>query len=273
MTQRAFLLFVVAAALAGCSSAPRPAVSPPQAAAIDTAAVLEPFVASLTARMTAVHTLRGRADVEVSSQGWEESSEFEAAVVAERPDSLHLRGYGGPVTVFDLVSAGGRFWAYVRDRRELWTGPVPALERKVGIPSLGQALVSALVGDPFGPPQDARLVSINADRAVVEWSARDGGVAKATIRRLDQTPLSIVWLRGGKTMATVRYDDFVHETEGLWPRKLSFHWNEPQASLRLAFHEQQLNHDLPAEAFTPPDPEGAKHVEFADPDSSERSER
>lgn len=260
-------------ALAGCSSAPKPALTPPSAAAIDTAAVLEPLVRSLTARMTAVHTLRGRAEVEVSSEGWEGSSQFEAAVVAARPDQLHLRGYAGPVTAFDMVSSGERFWAYVRERRELWTGKVPALERRVGIPSLGQALVSALVGDPFGPPQDARLVSITADRAVIEWSARDGGVARATIRRLDQAPLSIVWLREGKTLASVRYDDFVRETEGLWPRKLTFHWNQPQASLRLAFNEQQLNRELAPESFTPPDPEGAKHVEFGDPDSSERSAR
>jgi hypothetical protein len=170
------------------------------------------------------------------------------------------------------VCDGGHFWAYVRDRRELWTGPVRALERRMGIPSLGSALVRALLGDPFGPPENARLVSIDADRAVVEWDARSGGVARATIRRLDGVPLQMAWLRDGQTVATVRYDDYMHENEGLWPRQLAFHWSDPESSLRLAFHELQLNRDLPAISFAPPDPEAAKRVEFADPDSSARGE-
>src|SRR5262249_31663449 len=112
------------------------------------------------------------------------------------------------------------------------------------------------------------------DRAVVEWSARDGGVAQAQIRRLDGVPLAIAWIKDGKTRATVRYDDFVRETEqGPWPRKLSLHWTDPQASLRLAFHEQQLNHEPAPESFTPPDPEGAKRVELSESDSSREERR
>ena len=258
---------------AGCAQAPPPVVTPSRATAIDTAAVLDPLVRSLAQRATVARSLRGRAEIEVTAEGWEGSTQTEAAVLAQRPGQLHLRAYAGPVTALDLVCTDGRFWAYVRDRHELWTGPVHALERRMGIPSLGDALVSALLGDPFGAPENARLVSVDADRAVVEWAARHGGVARATIRRLDGVPLQMAWLRDGQTLATVRYDDYVHENEGLWPRRLSFHWNDPQASLRLAFHELQLNRDLPASSFAPPDPEGAKRVEFGDPDSSERGER
>jgi len=275
MTFRSRLVFAsVALAAWGCAGAPKPATEVPSATAIDTAAVLAPLVRSLEARTRVVRTLRGRAEIEVSAKQWEGSSQTEAAVVAERPDRLHLRAYAGPVTAFDLVSSDGRFWAFVRERRELWTGPVPALEKRTGIPALGKALVSALLGDPFGPPQDARLVSMTPDRAVVEWSAREGGVARATIRRLDDVPLAIEWKREGKTVASVRYDDFVHETEtGLWPRRLSLRWTDPAASLRLSFHELQLNHDLTDAAFAPPDPPGAKHVELGDADSTAGGER
>ena len=228
---------------------------------------------SLVSRTTAVRTLRGRAEIEVSAQPWGGSSQAEAAVLAQKPDQLHLRAYAGPVTAFDLVSASGRFWAYVPERHELWTGPVQALERSTGIPVLGDDLVNALLGDPFGAPQDARLVSLTADRAVVAWAARGGGEALATMRRLDGTPLSFEWRKGGATIATIRYDDFVHETEGLWPRKLTLHWNDPEASLRLVFHELALNRDLPESSFVPPDPAGAKRVDFGGADSSGVGER
>jgi len=260
------------AVAAGCAQAPPPRVVPSRAAAIDTAAVLDPLVRSLVHRATVARSLRGRAEIEVAAEGWEGSAQTEAVVLAQRPDQLHLRAYAGPVTALDLVSHDGHFWAWVRDRHELWTGPVRALEHRMGIPSLGSALVRALLGDPFGPPEGARLLSIDADRAVVEWNAKDGGVARATIRRLDGVPLQMAWLRHGVTIATVRYDDYVHENEGLWPRQLSFHWNDPESSLRLAFHELQLNRDLPATSFAAPDPEGAKRVEFADPDSSARGQ-
>jgi hypothetical protein len=260
-----FVLFGLVAV--GCASAPKPALEAPSAA-VDTAAVLAPLVRSLAARGAAVRTLRGRAEIEVSAQPWGGSSETEAAVLAERPDRLHLRAYAGPVTAFDLVATQGRFWAHVPDRHELWTGPVQALEKRTGIPVLGEDLVRALLGDPFGAPDEARLVSLTADRAVVAWPARDGGEAIATIRRLDGAPLSIEWQRDGGTVATVRYDDYLRETEGLWPRKLMFHWNEPESFVRLAFHELQLNHELPKTAFTPPDLPDAKHIEFTGADSS-----
>jgi len=260
-----FLLGLVAL---GCSSGPKPALEAPSASAVDTAAVLAPIVRSLAARSAAVRSLRGRADIEVSAQPWGGSSETEAAVLAERPDRLHLRAYAGPITAFDLVSTGGQFWAHVPGRHELWTGPVHALEKSTGIPVLGEDLVSALLGNPFGAPENARLVSINADRTVVEWPARDGGQAIATVRRLDGAPLSIEWQRDGITVATIRYDDYLHETEGLWPRKLLFHWNDPESFLRLSFHELQLNHDLPQTAFAPPDPPDAKRIEFSGADSS-----
>jgi hypothetical protein len=289
MNRRLLVSLGLAALAWDCSSAPKPALEAPPTAAIDTAAVLAPLVRSLAFRAAAVRTLRGRADLEVSAQPWGGSSEAEAAVLAERPNRLHLRAYAGPVTAFDLVSRDGRFWAHVPDRHELWTGPVHALEKKTGIPVLGDDLVSALLGDPFGAPGDAwfeprpstrhlegdtvatnraRLVSVNADRAVVEWGAREGGVARAIIRRLDGVPLSIEWWRDGARVASVRYDDYVHETEGPWPRKLAFHWNDPEASLRLTFHELQLNRDLPETSFTPPDPPGARQVAFGDADSS-----
>src|SRR5262245_43185084 len=261
---------IVAALLAawGCSSGPKPGVEMPAGAALDTASVLEPLVRSLAARTTAVRTLRGRAELEVSAQPWGGSSEAEAAVLAQKPDQLHLRAYAGPVTAFDLVSAAGKFWAHVPGRHELWTGPVQALEQRTGIPVLGDDLVKALLGDPFGAPEEARLVSINADRAVVAWKARVGGEAIATIRRLDGVPLSFEWRRDGVTVATIRYDDFVRENEGLWPRKLMLHWNDPEASLRLAFHELQLNRDLPESAFVPPDPPNARRIDFNGADSS-----
>jgi hypothetical protein len=276
MNRLPLVLLAVALAFAfgGCARAPQPALEAPAGAALDTALVLDPLVLSLVSRTTAVRTLRGRAEIEVSAAGWEGSSETEAAVVAERPDHLHLRAYAGPVTAFDLVCDGDRFWADVRDRRELWTGSVQALEHRMGIPALGEKLVMALLGDPFGEPKDARLVSLSADRAVVEWSARGGGVAQARIRRLDGVPLGITWIKDGRTLATVRYDDFVHETDpGLWPRKLTLHWNAPESSLRLAFHELTLNRDLPETAFAPPDPAGAKHVEFGGADSSGEEQR
>jgi hypothetical protein len=271
--KRLVLVLLGLSAAWGCSSAPRPAVAPAPAAAIDTAAVLAPLVRSLAARTAAVRTLRGRAEIEVSAQPWGGSSEAEAAVLAQKPDQLHLRAYAGPVTAFDLVAAGGTFWAHVPERHELWTGPVRALERRTGIPVLGEDLVNALLGDPFGAPEHARLVSLSADRAVVAWPAQGGGEAITTIRRLDGVPLSIEWQRDGGTVATVRYDDYMHETEGLWPRKLMFRWTDPEASLRLAFHELQLNHDLPATAFAPPDPPGVRRIEFNGADSSGAGER
>jgi len=259
---RVFLLLGLAM-LAGCSSAPRPALAPPATAAIDTAAVLAPLVRSLAARAAAVRTLRGRAEIEIRAEAWEGSSETEAIVLAQKPDQLHLRAYAGPVTALDLVTAQGRFWAHVPRRHELWTGPVRALERRTGVPVLGEDLVNALLGDPFGAPENARLVSVGADRAVLVWSARSGGEAVATIRRLDGVPLSFEWRKDGASVATIRYDDYVRETEGLWPRKLLFHWSDPDASLRLTFHELQLNRDLPGTSFAPPDPPDAKRIEFS----------
>jgi len=274
--RRLVACFLLAAAGAGCAQAPRPVVAPPAAAsaALDSAGLAGPFVRALVARARAAHTLRGRAEIALSAADWEGSTQAEAAILAEAPGRLRLRAYAGPVTAFDLVARDGRFWAYVPDRHEVWSGPADALERRLGFPVRADDLVDVLLGRPFGPPDAARLVSLDADRAVLAWDVPRGGSVRATVRRLDGAALSYEWTRDGRTLAVLRADDFVREPSGLWPRRLSLRWTEPEASLRLTFREQQLNRDLPGGSFEPLAPPGVAQIDLsAAPDSGSAWER
>jgi hypothetical protein len=242
--------------------------------AADSVAMAAPWVRALVERAGAARTLRGRAEIGLWSADWDGSTTAEAAILAERPGRLRLRAYAGPITAFDLVARDDRFWAYVPDRHEVWTGPAEALERRLGFPVRGEDLVDVLLGRPFGPPEGARLISIDADRAILVWNAARGGIVRATVRRLDGATLSHEWIRDGRTLAVLKADDFVREPSGLWPRRLFLRWTEPAASLRLTFHEQQLNRALPAGSFEPLALPGVAQVELsADPDSGSAWQR
>lgn len=273
MIARRWLLFLAFVA-SGCSQAPPPAVAPPAVAALDSAGIAAPFVRALVARARAARSLRGRAEIALSAADWEGSTQAEAAILAEAPGRLRLRAYAGPVTAFDLVARDGRFWAYVPDRREVWSGPADALERRLGFPVRADDLVDVLLGRPFGAPDAARLVSLDADRAGLAWDVPRGGTVRVTVRRLDGAALSYEWTRDGRTLAVLKADDFVREPSGLWPRRLNLRWTEPEASLRLTFREQQLNRDLPGGSFEPLAPPGVAQIDLAaEPDSGSAWER
>ena len=260
---------------AGCASGPsRPAVAPPTALAADSVALAAPFVRALVARAQAARTLRGRAEMALSAADWDGSTQAEAAILAEAPGRLRLRAYAGPITAFDLVTRDDRFWAYVPERHEVWSGPAEALERRLGFPVRADDLVAILLGRPFGAPDAARLVSLDTDRAVLAWESPRGGTVRVTVRRLDGAAIAYEWARDGRTLAVLKADDFMREPSGLWPRRLSLRWTEPEATLRLVFREQQLNRDLPAGAFEPLAPPGVAQVELsAEPDSGSAWER
>jgi hypothetical protein len=275
MIQRSLLLGAVLLLAAGCASAPpRTTVAPPASPVVDSLGLAAPYVRALVARAQAVRTLRGRAEMALSAADWEGSTLAEAAILAEAPGRLRLRAYAGPITALDLVARDERFWAYVPDRHEVWSGPAEALERRLGFPVRADDLVAILLGRPFGAPDAARLVSLDADRAVLAWEASRGGTVRVTVRRLDGAAIVYEWARDGRTLAVLKADDFLREPSGLWPRRLSLRWTEPEASLRLVFHDQQLNRDLPAGAFEPLAPPGVAQVELStEPDSGSAWER
>jgi outer membrane lipoprotein-sorting protein len=256
--------------LTGCWSAPRPAAAPTQGPGPHDARVLPPreaarlraeILAGLRQRAARLRGLRGRAEVRLSAPAWGGASWMESAVVAEAPARLRLRAYAGPTTLFDVAADGERFWLYLPENQMVWSGPPEALPEITGFPGRPGDVVAALLGRPFGTPESLDLVSVDAERAVVRWSAPGQGEVTARFQRRPLWAEEFRLARGDSLVATLSYGDYLKESVGWWPRQVTLAWPGELATLALQFRQLELNPRVGLEIFQFAAPEGALRVE------------
>jgi len=258
-------------ALAGCSSAPRPAAAPPpdgaQEGAVrlggpEAARLRAEIHADLVGRAGRVRGVRGRAEVRLSAPAWGGASWMEAAVVARAPGQLRLRAYAGPAALFDLAADAGGFALYVPESRMLWSGPPEALPAITGFPGEPADVVAALLGAPFGTPDSVELIAADAERATARWRGTRGEDVTARYRRRPLRAEEFRLARGDSVIAILACDDFLKESVGWWPRRWTLSWPAEAAVLDLQFRELTLNPQPRPEDFRLRPPADALRVEM-----------
>lgn len=267
-------------AAGGCAPRTRPAVTPapgsPSAQAAPVPApelgthtreedeLLARIRSDLEGRRSRVRSLRGRAEVLVSLPELGGTTRVESAVLASRPAHLRLRGWVGPVTVFDAVGDSARVALYLPDRDRVWRASTRALERKTGFPLGPRDVVSLLLGEPFGDIDSLRLIEVGPDAATVTWRLDETSEVRARYLRDRLVPLEFRLLDEGDEVAVLRYSDYLKESVGWWPRVLSLSCPRQKARFEVHFHELELNPELPPRLFELRSPRGADEIEVGE---------
>jgi hypothetical protein len=215
------------------------------------------LIAALRARREAVTALRGRAQLVVSAPEWDGASQAEAAVVARRPASLRLRAWVGPSTLFDLTGVADTCSAHVV-RYGAWArGPCADLNDITGVPADPEDVVAALF-EPYFQEDSLVIEEVGDEVVTASWPAPRGARIHGRFRREGFVPLSYEWKEGDRVRARLRYDDFVRESFGPWPRDVQVEWPEKKALLRLHFHELDLDPEFEDDPFAMIPPEGTR---------------
>jgi hypothetical protein len=237
---------------------------PPLVHAAPAGEVRTRLLSSLRERREAVSAMRGRAQLVVSAPEWDGSSQAEAAVVARRPDAIRLRAWVGPSTLFDVIGVGDTCGAHLV-RYGAWArGPCAGLASFSGLPAQPADVVEALFGEPFLDQDSLVVDEQEADAVLASWPAPGGGRIHGRFRRAGFVPTSYEWREGERVRARLRYDDFLQESFGPWPRTVQVEWPERRALLRLRFHELDLDPELDESLFALAPPEGATVIEWGE---------
>lgn len=228
-------LLLASAILNGCASSPP---LPAYPAISDTDAL-----ATIAERQATVRSISAECDLDLTDAQGQRVS-LDGVLVAEPPGSVRLRAWKFGHAVFDLTLKDGKGWVVLPDE-----GPAAGKMdiNKMPAQRVGDAL--DLLGASFF--RTARPAGGDRVTLIARGSALGSDDVTCEIDRLTLTPRRfVVGAEGGTLSSELLLDSYALVVGGVWPMRMRL--RSPSGEVVVTVREVELNGEVPAGAFTPP---------------------